>query len=81
MESKVIEFMRAVARPAISIIFTLALAWAVLNQILLPEWFLALAIPAITWWFAERAITHAKANNSASVEQIAGKLAKLIKEK
>ena len=81
MESKVIEFMRAVARPVISIIFALTLAWAVLNQVLLPDWFLAVAIPTITWWFAERAIKHAKANNSATVDQIAEKLAKLIKDK
>lgn len=81
MESKVIEFMRAVARPIISVIFALALSWAAINQILLPEWFLTVGIASITWWFGERAITHAKATNSATVDQIAAKLAEKLEKK
>ena len=80
MESKVIEFIRAIARPAISIIFALVLAKIVIDGLTAPEWFLAVAIPTISWWFIERTITHAKAN-SASVDKIAEKLAELLKKK
>jgi hypothetical protein len=53
---------RAVARPAITIIFAAVIAQVVIQGIAVPDWFLALAIPCITWWFAERTITHIKNN-------------------
>lgn len=54
---------RAVARPAVTIIFAAVIAQAVIERIPVPEWFLALAIPCITWWFAERTVTHIKNKN------------------
>jgi hypothetical protein len=54
------ELFRAVARPVITIIFAAVIAQTVVQGIDVPQWFLALAIPCITWWFAERTITHIK---------------------
>jgi hypothetical protein len=58
------EMFRAVARPAITIIFAAVIAQVVIQGIAVPEWFLALAIPCITWWFAERTVTHIKEKNN-----------------
>jgi hypothetical protein len=57
------EMLRAVARPVITVIFTAVIAQAVVERIEVPQWFLALAIPCITWWFAERTIAHIKGKN------------------
>ncbi len=54
------EMFRAIARPAVTIIFAAVIAQAVVQGIDVPEWFLGLAIPCITWWFAERTVTHIK---------------------
>ena len=62
MINPVAEIIRAIARPAISVIFAAVIAQAVIEGIAVPEWFLALAIPCITWWFAERTVTHLKNN-------------------
>jgi hypothetical protein len=51
---------RAIARPAVTIIFAAVIAQVIIERIPVPEWFLALAIPCITWWFAERTVTHVK---------------------
>ena len=56
------EMFRAVARPTVTIIFAAVIAQAVLQGVALPQWFLGLAIPIITWWFAERTVTHVKTN-------------------
>jgi hypothetical protein len=56
----VVEIIRAIARPAISVIFAAVIAQAVVEGIAPPTWFLSLAIPCIVWWFGERAVTHAK---------------------
>ena len=56
----VVDIIRAIARPAISVIFAAVIAQLVIEGISAPEWFLALAIPCITWWFAERTVTHIK---------------------
>ena len=53
-----VEFMQAIARPAISIIFAAVIADVVVNGKEPPAWFLSLAIPIIGWWFTERLITH-----------------------
>jgi hypothetical protein len=58
------EMLRAVARPVITIIFTAVIAQAVIERIEVPQWFLALAIPCITWWFIERTVTHLKNNKN-----------------
>jgi len=55
-----IELVRAIARPAVTVILAAVIAQAVIDRIEVPQWFLALAIPCITWWFAERTITHIK---------------------
>jgi hypothetical protein len=60
------ELFRAVARPAVTIIFAAVIAQVVIERIDAPEWFLALAIPCITWWFAERTITHIKEKKEQS---------------
>jgi hypothetical protein len=49
---------RAIVRPVVTILFAAVIAHAVTTGISLPEWFLALAIPLITFWFGERAYTH-----------------------
>ena len=54
------ELFRAVARPAVTIIFAAVIAQVVVERIDAPQWFLALAIPTISWWFAERTVTHIK---------------------
>ena len=54
------NFFRAVARPAVTIIFAAVIAQVIIERIPVPEWFLALAIPCITWWFAKRTVTHVK---------------------
>jgi len=54
------DLFRAVARPAVTIIFAAVIAQVVIEGIDVPQWFLALAIPCITWWFAERTVTHVK---------------------
>ena len=40
------------------IIFACVIAQVVIEGIDVPQWFLGLAIPCITWWFAERTLTH-----------------------
>ena len=56
----VVEIIRAIARPAISVIFAAVIAQVVVEGITPPTWFLSLAIPIIGWWFAERTVTHIK---------------------
>ena len=60
MENPIVEIIRAIARPAISVIFAAVIAQVVVQRIDTPEWFLPLAIPCITWWFIERTVTHIK---------------------
>jgi len=57
------EMFRAVVRPAITIIFAVVIAQLVIEARPVPEWFLGVAIPIITWWFAERTVTHIKGKN------------------
>jgi len=54
------QMFRSVARPAVTIIFAAVIAQAVVQGIDIPEWFLALAIPIIGWWFTERTVQHIK---------------------
>jgi len=57
------EMFRAIVRPAITIIFAVVIAQLVIEARPVPEWFLGVAIPIITWWFAERTVTHIKGKN------------------
>ena len=75
-------FFRSVARPAITIIFAAVIAQVVIEGIAVPEWFLGLAIPCITWWFAERTVTHVKqASNANNIEVLAARIASSLKGK
>ncbi|MGQ9676541.1 MAG: hypothetical protein ACUVX1_12840 [Chloroflexota bacterium] len=56
------DMLRALARPAVTIIFAAVIAQVVTEGIPVPDWFLALAIPCITWWFAERTVRHIREN-------------------
>lgn len=62
MGNTIVEIIRAIARPAISVIFAAVIAQVVIETRPVPEWFLGLAIPIITWWFAERTVEHLKNN-------------------
>jgi len=81
MENPIVQIIRAIARPAISVIFAAVIAQVVVEGIDAPQWFLALAIPCIVWWFGERAITHVKANSASNLEALANKIAAALKEK
>jgi len=54
------DILRAVARPAVTVIFAATIAQVVTQGIDAPEWFLGLAIPVILWWFGERTVGHVK---------------------
>jgi hypothetical protein len=54
------DMFRAVARPAVTIIFAAVIAQVVVQGITPPDWFLPLAAPVIGWWFVERTVTHIK---------------------
>ena len=73
-----LEVVKAVARPSISILFAVALVVMVIMGNPVPEWFLGLAIPIISWWFVERAVTHVQENRTATVEKIAEKLSEKV---
>jgi uncharacterized membrane protein YdbT with pleckstrin-like domain len=49
---------RAIVRPVVTILFAAVIAHAVTTGLVLPDWFLGLSIPLITFWFGERAYTH-----------------------
>lgn len=53
---------RALPRPAITIIFAAVIADCVASGRTPPTWFLSMAIPIIGWWFTERTVTHIKEN-------------------
>ena len=75
-----LEVVKAIARPAISILFAVALVVMVIMGNPVPEWFLGLAIPIISWWFVERAVTHVQDSRTATVEKIADKLSQKVVE-
>jgi hypothetical protein len=72
------DLFRAVARPTVTIIFATVIAQVVIERIPVPEWFLALAIPCVTWWFAERAVTHAKEASANSGQSLVDKTAAAV---
>lgn len=55
-----VSFIKAIARPAVTIIFAAVIAQVVVQGIEVPAWFLSLAIPCIVWWFGERTVIHKK---------------------
>ena len=56
----VVDIIRAIARPAISVIFAAVIAQVIIDKIDAPQWFLGLAGTCILWWFGERTVTHIK---------------------
>jgi hypothetical protein len=76
-----IEIVKAIARPAISILFAVALVVMVIMGNPVPEWFLGLAIPIISWWFVERTVTHVQDSRTTTVDKIAEKLSDRVVEK
>jgi len=54
------EAFRKATRPIVTIIFACVIAQVVTQGIDAPDWFLAMAIPVITWWFGERTVMHIK---------------------
>jgi len=59
------EIFRAAARPAVTVIFAAVIAQVVVEGIEAPGWFLALAIPVISWWFGERTVTRLAGRKAA----------------
>lgn len=59
-KNPIIEIIRAVPRPAISVIFAAVIAQAVIEKIEVPQWFLGLAATCILWWFGQRTVEHIK---------------------
>jgi len=58
------DVFRAVARPAVTVIFAATIAQVVTQGIDAPEWFLGLAIPVILWWFGERTVKNIRSSSS-----------------
>ena len=54
------DFIRAVTRPVVTIVFSAVLAQVVVERIQAPEWFIALASAVILWWFGDRTFQHLK---------------------
>jgi hypothetical protein len=54
------EIFRQATRPIVTIIFAAAIAQVAVQRIDAPEWFIAVAVPVVLWWFGERTATHIK---------------------
>ena len=52
------DLFRAVARPAVTVIFAAVIAHVVIDRIDVPQWFLGLASACILWWFGDRTVQH-----------------------
>jgi len=81
MANPYVEIIRAIARPAISVIFAAVIAQVVVEHIDAPEWFLAMAGGCILWWFGDRTVQHIKANNANSIDALANKVVAAIENK
>lgn len=58
----VVEIIRAIARPAVTVIFAAVIAQVVVDKIDAPEWFLGLAGTCILWWFGQKTAERIKGN-------------------
>ena len=58
------EFLKAMTRPVISLVFCAVIAQVIIEGIDAPDWFIALAITTITWWFADRTREHIKGSKN-----------------
>lgn len=59
-KNPIIDIIRAVPRPAISVIFAAVIAQAVIEGISLPQWFIGLASTCILWWFGQKTVERIK---------------------
>jgi len=59
------DFIRAIPRPAVTIIFAAVIAQVVVERIDAPQWFLGLAATCILWWFGDRTVKHIKEKKEA----------------
>ena len=50
------DFLRALTRPVVTIIFAAVIAQVVVERIDAPEWAIGLMIMVISWWFVERSV-------------------------
>jgi len=66
MENPIVQIIRAIARPAISVIFAAAIAHIVIEGITVPDKFWALASVCILWWFGDRTVQHIKEKKEQS---------------
>ena len=57
------DFFRAATRPIVTVIFAATIAQVVTQGIDAPEWFIALSVTIVAFWFGERTITHIKEKN------------------
>ena len=62
----IVDIIRAIPRPAISVIFAAVVAQVVVERISAPEWFLGLASGCILWWFGDRTVQHIKERKEQS---------------
>lgn len=60
MNNPIVEILRAVVRPAITIMFGAAIVQVVVEGITPPQWFIGLASACILWWFGDRMVQHIK---------------------
>jgi len=52
------DVFRKATRPVVTVIFAAAIAQVVVERIDAPEWFIALSVTIIAFWFGERTIGH-----------------------
>ena len=60
------DFFRAATRPIVTVIFAATIAQVVVEQIAAPDWFIALSVSIVAFWFGERTITHIKEEKGKS---------------
>lgn len=63
-----VEYVRALTRPIITVIFAAVIAQVVVEKITPPDWFLTLAIGTIGWWFVDRSVQHLKSSKTPPSE-------------
>lgn len=63
-----IEIIRAITRPAVTIIFAAVIAQVVIDRLEVPDWFLIMANVVILEWWGERVVTHIKEKAVKSAE-------------
>ena len=52
------DIFRKATRPVVTVIFAATIAQVVVERIDAPEWFVALSVTIIAFWFGERTVGH-----------------------